>query len=74
MNTIGKLTLVALLLLGVAAAGYWFGAHPASTTKVAADFHQSGAQGTLLPQSDGFARYLPGSEEGFDGHGIRAGV
>ncbi len=33
MNNVGKLTLGALLLLGVAAAGYWFGTHAAASTK-----------------------------------------
>ncbi len=36
MNKLGKLTLGILLLLGVAAAGYWFGTHAASGTKASA--------------------------------------
>lgn len=35
MNTIGKLSLGALLLLGVAAGSYWLGTHSAPNTKVA---------------------------------------
>ena len=33
MNNLGKLTLGVLLLLGVAAAGYWYGTHTASSTQ-----------------------------------------
>ncbi|MDP2760555.1 MAG: efflux RND transporter periplasmic adaptor subunit [Sideroxyarcus sp.] len=37
MNTVGKLTLAALLLLGVAASGYWFGTRSASVAKETAN-------------------------------------
>jgi Cu(I)/Ag(I) efflux system membrane fusion protein len=36
MNTAGKLTLAALLLLGTAASGYWFGTHSTPGAKAAA--------------------------------------
>jgi len=37
MNTVVKLTLAALLLLGVAASGYWFGTHSSPATGTAAN-------------------------------------
>ncbi len=74
MKSVVKLIMVGVAITTALLQSYWWGSTIGHQPGVTLSAATNTEKNFILPQSNGIARYLPGTQKGYHGNGLSAGL